>query len=209
MLSPRDAEAQNGWRRLAQVIFPSLAPRVEPRSPEGELPQVTDVSFTDPELELRVSTAPITDAEGRNTAFVKIVRDRTAQISALRSKDEFITVASHQLRGPATDVNWALQSLVGAQELNDTDKMIVATAAAASQNLLSRIEDLLDIARMEDGRVGYAFESMDLVQYVNGVLAGVLPAARKAGIKIYFDRPSGDLPKVMIDTKDRWLVSDS
>ncbi len=206
VLSPRDAEGEGGWKTLAQVVFPSLAPRVMPRSREGELPQVADVSLADPELELRVSTEPVTDADGRTRAFVKIVRDRTPQIAALRAKSDFITVASHQLRGPATDINWALQSLSQAQELSETEKMIAATAAAASQNLLTRIEDLLGIAKMEDGQVGYAFESTDLVQYVNGVLAGVLPAARKAGVKIYLDRPSEELPKVMIDPKQLSLA---
>ncbi len=205
VLSPRDAENPQ-WRTLTQVVFPSLAPSVIPRSAEGKVPQVADVSFPDPELDLRVATAPVADERGRTLAFLKIIRDRTAQISAMRAKDEFITVASHQLRGPVTDISWALQALGQATELNDTDKMIVTTAGASAENLLRRIEDLLSIAKMEDGRVGYAFEQVDLAQYVNGVLAGVLPAARKAGIKIYFDRPATDLPQVMIDQKQLSLA---
>lgn len=200
VLSPRDAE-QNEWRALAQVIFPSLAPRVVPQSGEGEMPQVVDVSLTDPELELRVATAPVLGENGHTQAFIKIIRDRTPQLSALRAKTEFLTIASHQLRGPVTDISWALQSLADATELSETNKTIVETANAAAQNLLRRIEDLLSIARMEDGRVGYQFESIDLAQYLNTTLAGILPAARKAGIKIYFDRPSTPLPQVMIDKK--------
>ncbi len=199
-LSPRDVETA-GWRTLAQVIFPSLAPRVISRTGEGELPQVADVSLTDPEFELRVATAPVTGEDGRTLAFMKIIRDRTAQIAALRSKDEFITVASHQLRGPVTDINWALQTLAQASELGDTSKMIVQTAAQASENLLRRIEDLLNIAKMEDGQVGYTFENTDIVEYVGKILSDVLPAARKAGIKMYFYRPTTEMPKVMIDTK--------
>lgn len=200
VLSPRDVETA-GWRPLAQVIFPSLAPRVVSRTKEGELPQVADVSLTDPELELRVATAPVAGDDGHTVAFMKIIRDRTVQIAALRSKDEFITVASHQLRGPVTDINWALQALAAAPELGDTSKMIVTTAAAASTNLLRRIEDLLNIAKMEDGQVGYTFESADIVEYVGKILADLLPAARKAGIKMYFDRPAGAMPSVMIDPK--------
>lgn len=200
VLSPRDVEQQN-WRTLAQVIFPSLAPRVISRTAENEIPRVTDVSLTDPELELRVATAPVTAEDGRTLAFVKIVRDRTAQIAVLRSKNEFITVASHQLRGPVTDINWALQSLAQASELGETSKMIVTTAAQASDNLLRRIEDLLSISKMEDGQVGYSFEATDIVEYIGKILADLLPAARKAGIKMYFDRPDAEMPKVMIDTK--------
>jgi two-component system phosphate regulon sensor histidine kinase PhoR len=200
VLSARDVE-NDSWRVLAQVIFPSLAPRVIIRSKEGDFPQVADVTLTDPELELRVTTVPVLDAAGNPLAFMKIVRDRTAFMAALRSKNEFVTVASHQLRGPVTDINWALQSLSGVSELGETNKMIVDTAAAASQNLLRRIEDLLNIAKMEDGQVGYQFEDTDIVDYIGKLLADILPAARKAGVKIYFDRPTEPMPHVQIDPK--------
>jgi two-component system phosphate regulon sensor histidine kinase PhoR len=200
VLSARDVE-KDGWRVLAQVVFTSLAPRVTIRSKEGDAVQVADVSFTAPELELRVTTIPVLDPAGNPLAFTKVIRNRTALVAALRSKNEFITVASHQLRGPVTDINWALQSLSQVSELNETNKMIVDTAAAASQNLLRRIEDLLNIAKMEDGQFGYQFEDADIVDYVGKLLGDILPAARKAGVKIYFDRPTEPMPHVSIDPK--------
>src|SRR5262249_46649667 len=92
---PQDVE-RPGWKILAQIIFPSLAPRVMARSHEGEYPQILDVSFSDPQLEFRITTVPIKDEGDRTLAFMKIVRDRTAQIAAMRSRTEFITIASHQ-----------------------------------------------------------------------------------------------------------------
>lgn len=198
VLTPRDVERE-GWRTLIQVIFPSLAPRVVARSKAGEYPQVLDISFTDPPLEFRVTTAPVGNDPSRPLAFMKIVRDRTSQVLALRSKSEFVAVASHQLRGPVTDINWALQSLNGAEGLGDTNKSIVANALAASESLLRRIEDLLNIAKMEDGQFGYKFEDTDITEFVARVLADALPAAEKAGVKLYFDRPTGPLPHVTID----------
>ena len=201
VLSPRDVELE-GWRTLAQIVFPSLAPRVVVHSKEGEYPQVVDISFTDPaELEFRVTTTPVPDERGNPLAFMKIVRDRTAQVQALRSKSEFVTVASHQLRGPVTDISWALQSLSGITGLDENNKMILDHALGASKNLLQRIEDLLDIAKMEDAQFGYQFEDADISDFLAKVLADVLPAAQKAGIKLYFDRPSVFLPHVMIDPK--------
>lgn len=198
VFSPRDVE-RDGWRTLIQIIFPSLAPRVIPRTKEGEYPQVVDVSFTDPALEFRVTTAPVADDHGKPLAFMKIVRDRTSQVLALRSKSEFVTVASHQLRGPVTDISWALQSLNSAGGLDDTNKAILANATAASQSLLRRIEDLLNIAKMEDGQFGYKYTDTDISEFVAKVLADILPASQKAGIKIYFDRPQESLPHVFID----------
>ncbi len=46
---------------LAKVIFQSLAPRIIRRSAEGEYPQVVDISFDEPQLELRVSTDRLLD----------------------------------------------------------------------------------------------------------------------------------------------------
>jgi two-component system phosphate regulon sensor histidine kinase PhoR len=200
IFSPRDVE-RDGWRTLIQVIFPSLAPRVITRTKEGEIPQVVDISFTDPPLEFRVTTAPVTDDRGRPIAFMKIVRDRTSQVLTLRSKSEFVTVASHELRGPVTDISWALQSLNNATGLDDTNKAIVTNALAASESLLRRIEDLLNIAKMEDGQFGYKFEDADISDFISKVLADILPGAQKAGIKIYFDRPTGTLPHVIIDPR--------
>ncbi|HUC01432.1 MAG TPA: ATP-binding protein [Candidatus Paceibacterota bacterium] len=198
VFSPRDVESE-GWRTLTQIVFPSLAPRVVAHSKQGEYPQVVDISFTDPPQEFRVTTAPVGDDPARPLAFMKIVRDRTSQVLALRSKSEFVTVASHQLRGPVTDINWALQSLNSAEGLDETNKAIVTNALAASQSLLQRIEDLLNIAKMEDGQFGYKFEDSDVTEFVAKVLADVLPAAQKAGIKLYFDRPADVLPHVIID----------
>ncbi|HEY5221218.1 MAG TPA: HAMP domain-containing sensor histidine kinase, partial [Candidatus Paceibacterota bacterium] len=138
--------------------------------------------------------------------FMKIIRDRTSQVLALRSKSEFVTVASHQLRGPVTDISWALQSLNNATGLDDTNKSILANAVGASDNLLRRIEDLLNIAKMEDGQFGYKFEDADISAFIAKALADILPAAQKAGIKIYFDRPQDDLPHVFIDPKRLSLV---
>lgn len=200
ILSPRDA-SEAGWQILTQTIFSSLAPRLIQISKEGEFPERYDLSFTDPDIELRVTTIPIKDDKGANSIFFKIIQDRTMLISALRSKSEFVTVASHQFRGPMTDISWALQTLADDKGLSDTSKLIVENALAASKGLIDRIEDLLSVAKMEDGQVGYAFADTDIVDFIGTVLAGILPSAQKTGIKMYFDRPKDALPHVSIDTK--------
>ncbi len=196
--TPQDVE-RAGWTTLTQVIFSSLAPRVVSRSKEGEYPEVVDLSFSDPAIELRVTTAPITEERGATLAFMKIIRDRTGEIAALRANTEFVTVASHQLRGPLTNINWAFQSLAQSTGLNDTDKVMVAGASGAARDLLRRIDELLIVAKMDEGHVGYNFEEANIVDFIGNILGDVVPQARMAGIKIYFDRPSDELPRVMID----------
>ena len=205
VLSPKDV-ATPGWQVLIQTVFPSLASSVIARSPAGESPQIFDLSFADPALELRVTTIQVLDGATGQKSFLKIIRDQTTEIAALRSKSEFLTVASHQFRGPATDISWALQSLGSDATLSDANKAIVQNALEASQGLIRRIEDLLNIAKMEEGHAGYAFEEADIAEFVGKVLADLLPAARKAGVKLYFDRPAVALPHVTIDPRQMAIV---
>ena len=204
-LSPRDVE-RDGWRVLTQVVFPSLAPQVVVLSPEGQATSVAEISFADPEFECRVTTAPIVDERGATLAFLKLIRDLTPQRAALRAKDDFITVASHQLRGPVTDINWALESLKSSTALDESDRSIVENAAAASRGLLRRIEDFLDLSRLEGGRMAYEFQPADIAAFLQKMLADLEPAAQTAGIKLYFDQPQTALPQVQIDEKRLGIV---
>lgn len=202
---PQDVE-KRGWRLLAQVMFPSLAPTVISRSKAGEYPQIADLSFTEPVLELRIYTSSINDDKGKLIGFMKIIRNRTRETSLIKSKSEFLTVASHQLRTPATELSWALQTLAGEQNLSETGRVVIDTALVSAKQLVRIIEDLLNIARIEEGRFGYKFEPTDIIEFINKLLVEVVPLARKAGVKVYFDRPKDPLPKPTIDPQKLSLV---
>ncbi len=202
---PQDVERE-GWRMLVQTIFPSLAPRVVVRSKEGEFAQVSDISFTDPQAELRVTATPIKGEAGQTFGFIKIIHDRTAQIGAFRAQSEFVTVASHQLRTPTTELRWAIQSLAHEEGLSPQGKEIVKGALQSAESMLRRIEELLNISRMEEGKFGYQFAEINIVDFLSKVLADVLPAAQRTGVKIYFDRPQSPLPNVMAD-RDRLSIA--
>lgn len=195
---PQDAETPS-LRRLAQVIFPSLAPSVVNRTPAGTYPQVIDLSFEDPPLELRVRTTVLDDGEGHTIGFLKFIRNRTRELFLVKSKSEFVTIASHQLRGPVTDLNWALETLSKDASLPSDTQLIVQSSLAASKQLMHIIEDLLNVSKIEEGRFGYNFEVTDMAQFVEGVLAEILPSAGRVGARLYFDRPKEVIPQVMID----------
>lgn len=197
-LQPKDAENPR-FQRLVQVMFPSLAPVMIPRSSAGAHPQILDLSFTDPILELRVSTSPIADDRGKILGFIKIVRDRTREVTLMKSKDEFITVASHQLRTPITEISWALEAISGSKDLIPADREVVMNALTASKELIQINEDLLDTAKIEEGHFGYQIDEMSIMELVNRVLAEVKPLMDQAGIKLYLDKPEAELPKVHAD----------
>lgn len=200
VIGPQQAEDPT-LRRLAQALFPTLAPTMVPRSKSGEYPQVVDISFEDPNMELRTITAPLSDDMGHVTGFMKIIRDRTREMALARSKTEFITVASHQLRTPTTNIEWTLEALAGNSNLDENSKALLANAQVSAKQLKTVVEDLLNISRIEEGRFGYEFVETDPVGFLQKILAEILPQARRLGISLYFDPPAQGLPPVRIDEK--------
>jgi len=161
---------------------------------------VVDLSMENPKAELRVTTDKIIDPSGRLLGFVKLVHDRTRELDLLRSKTEFIGVASHQLRTPLTGVNWALESLAKNQEnLNDGQKELIGTALQATAKLLKTINDLLDVSKIEEGRFGYDFKNVDIISFVGNIVQEAQMLAKEYGIKVYFSQPEEPSMALLVD----------
>jgi signal transduction histidine kinase len=169
------------------------------RSPAGKYPQVVDLSFDDPYLELRTFTSPIIDDAGNLSGFMKIIRDRTREVSLAKEKSEFVTVTSHQLRTPLTHIVWALESINKEESLGAEVKALAENAYAAANQLRTIVEDLLNISRIEEGRFGYQFQKANILEFVENILNAAAPNARQLGIKIYFNRPEEAIPDLAID----------
>lgn len=198
-ITPKSA-AEAPLTLLTQVIYPSLAPGMVNRSPAGVYPQTVDISFTDPLLELRITTSKVLDEQGNVLGFVKLVRDRTRELSVIKSKNEFITTASHQLRTPLTEISWAAEALAGEKEgMTDTAKTIIENLRNSSRELIAITEDLLNIAKLEEGHFGYTFQQTDLIAFLTQILTDIHPLIQKAGLKLYFDKPQEGAGSVTID----------
>lgn len=177
------------YKLLAQVMFPSLAPVTVARQSQDADSQTLDLSFTDKNLEVRVLTSRIVDPSGLVLGFFKVVRDRTREVELLKSKSEFITVAAHQLRTPLTGINWTLETLAKSTIIPPDQQAIIKDGLAASQRLLKVVNDLLDVSKLEEGKFGYEFSDVNLIDFIGDILASVAALAREYNIKVYFDRP--------------------
>ncbi len=193
------------FKLISQAIFPSLAPVVIRRSKAGVYPQIVDLSFDEPKIELRVATDKIIDPRGQLLGFFKLVHDRTREINLMRAKTEFITVASHQLRTPLTGIHWALESL--AKEISDEgQKELVNTSLEAAAKLLKTVNDLLDVSKIEEGRFGYQFENVNIINFIEDIIKEMESLANQAGVKIYFQKPADASIVVSIDNQKLGMV---
>lgn len=103
---------------------------------------------------------------GGETIRIAVLRDITERKKVERMKNEFIATVSHELRTPLT----ALQGALGLMRANVTGELPAATvelldiAESNSDRLLELINDILDIERVETGRVTLDIQSLDLGQ---------------------------------------------
>ena len=167
--------------------------------------EIVDISFSDLPLQLRVITDRIKNEKGEVAGFLKIIHDQTRETELLKSKNDFIAVAAHQLRTPLSAVIWAYQSLKN-EKLTDVQKEFVETGLAAANNLLKIVEDLLNISKIEEGMFGYKFQKVDLIAFLQSILDQASPVAKEYNIKIYLEPPKEISLEVEIDTEKLTLA---
>ncbi|MDQ3548257.1 MAG: GAF domain-containing protein, partial [Chloroflexota bacterium] len=151
---------------------------------------------SDIDLMQRVATflsGPIELAR-RYAAEVQLRRDLDQALAAaeqaIASRDRFISIASHELKTPLTSIKGMAQLLLRAHASGrlDIDRIgrqvgTIDTQAARLQDL---IDDLLDISRIQSGRLELRREPSDVVQIV-GDLIGSLPDERRQRVSLDAD----------------------
>jgi len=100
-----------------------------------------------------------------NAELEQRVEERTKELErALRAKDEFLASMSHELRTPLNAVLGLSESLAEhiAGPLNEKQQKYVMTISESGQHLLSLINDILDLAKIESGQIVLNISEVDL-----------------------------------------------
>ncbi len=121
------------------------------------------------ELACEWTLTPLSDDEHRVNSIVLQGRDITQQRAAERVRSEFTSTLSHELRTPLTSILGSLQ-LLRSGALGDMDKdqdELVEVAERNGQRLLDLINEVLDIEKIESGRLTLVPESMPLDALLN------------------------------------------
>ncbi len=195
------------YQIVTQVLFPSLAPTVTKKS--LAYPQVVEITLSQPrELYLEITTTQIFDETGKALGFLKVIRDRSREIQLLKSKTEFITVAAHQLRTPLSGIKWALEELSKGNlgEISAEQKTVLEDSLRATERLVKLTDDLLDVAKIEEGKFGYQFEKTDIVVFIQEMLGQMEALAKEKSVRLSFYQPEEPPPPLMIDRQRLSLV---
>lgn len=118
-----------------------------------------------------LSVSPVFDEKGKLSNFIGIQRDVTYQKEIDKLKTDFISLVSHQLRTPLSAMKWfseiLLQGDVG--ELNSEQKEIVVNIDQSNNRMIELVNALLNISRIESGRIVIDPKQTDLKALLNDV----------------------------------------
>ena len=129
------------------------------------------------------------------------LRDANQQLKELdHLKDEFVSVASHELRTPMTAIKSYLWMAVNGKggELNDKQKYYLDRAYNSTDRLIKLVNDMLNVSRIEAGRVALEVKKIDINDLVEDTIIEVKPRADELGIKISLKK-NRKLEKVIAD----------
>lgn len=135
------------------------------------------------QIPLSITVSPLIDSTGKVIGASKIARDISAQqkaqaindalfqeIKALNEKkDEFIGIASHELKTPLTSISGYLQLLAKLQSEETTKKFIDKTIHQVNK-LTSLVSDMLDVSKIEAGKLQFSKKKFDMKLMVENAI---------------------------------------
>jgi signal transduction histidine kinase len=182
---PLDHEQWGQWPLGAKAVGEAVAPIIEAlHCGEGRREVDVEVNAGGRRV-LSFSAAPIADGSGGHAGGVIVIRDVTSERDISRLRDDLLSIASHDLRTPATVLK--IQAQLLQRELRGENPRAaerVETMLAQTDRLSNMLNLLLDLTRVEAGRLDLRRESIDLVPLVRRVVASVQPLSSKHTIRV-------------------------
>ena len=185
----------SGARSAVSVVIESE------QHPIGVLIALTTTrrAFTQDDVNFLQSVANVLTAAMDRKRAEESIRAAQAQAeSANRAKSEFLSRMSHELRTP-------LNAILGFTQLLELDTPSATQAesishiSSAGQRLLALINEVLDIARLDSGRLALTVEAVELPPFLREVFDSMRPFAARHGIDLTLDPTCDAAPTVMAD----------
>jgi len=151
-------------------------------------------------LILEITTSPITREKERIGSLL-VLHDITREKRIERMKTEFVSVAAHQLRTPLSAIKWSLGMILAEDmgPLTQEQKAFLQKTYNSNERMINLVNDLLDVARIEEGRYIYKPAFCDLAKICQMVINSHKAIIKRKKIKFEFKKPKGKLPQIKLD----------
>ena len=142
---------------------------------------------------VEINFAAISGDENKYDKFVGVIRDVSVQKETERLRDDFIATLTHDMRTPLLaaiqTLKFFLEGAIG--ELDEKQKVLLATMLQSNEDLLGLVNALLEIYRFESGKLSLCKTAFPVKDLVEQCYAELLPLAKKKDLHfgIKFELP--------------------
>ena len=133
-----------------------------------------------------ITAAPILIG-GVGSGAVVVFRDITKEKEIEKAKDDFISLASHQLRTPLTGIRWVIERFLKKEKISPKGEEYLNDIRSSVAKLSEIIATLLNVSRIEAGIV-IVPRPIDVVDFFSSYIEEVRPMAVKKNITLVFEK---------------------
>ncbi|KKS84307.1 MAG: Sensor protein resE [Candidatus Gottesmanbacteria bacterium GW2011_GWA1_43_11] len=129
---------------------------------------------------------------------LKIANEKLKELDKL--KDEFVSLASHELRSPMTTIKGSLSTILDgyAGEVSKETREFLTAAYSENDRLIRLVNNLLNISRIESGRLKFLVTNVDMSKLMKDEVDNMQMAAKERGLTLTIDKTE-NLPLVLAD----------
>jgi signal transduction histidine kinase len=185
----------------AEEIVPELRPGAPANTDQSPLPDLEqalggEVMSEDGERTLSITASRL--GEGGAQGVVWTIRDVSERARLERMKSDFVATASHELRSPLTSIKGFVELLSRSPELGGREREFVQVILQSTDRLVDLVNDLLDVARLEAGKMEVHPRLFDVGEVVREVATLMAPRLAEKDQRLDVHVPPG-LPRALAD----------
>jgi two-component system phosphate regulon sensor histidine kinase PhoR len=134
---------------------------------------------------ISATAAPISKNDGTIIGVVMVLRDVSREREIDRMKRQFISSVSHELRTPITAIKAYAATILRDENMPEQTRREFLNVIDEESDLLKNlIEDLLEVSRIESGKVKFSREPVDITPVIDQVISAVQHLADKKNIRL-------------------------
>jgi len=120
-----------------------------------------------------------------------------------RMKTEFVSLAAHQLRTPLSAIKWTLRMVLDGDvgEITNEQKELLQKTYISNERMISLINDLLNVTRIEEGRYVLKPILINLETVIESMLKSYKEEAKRKNVEVELIKPDISLPAILVDVE--------
>ncbi len=162
-----------------------------------------ELEVNDQKTVLMANIAPIRDEDENVLGAVSVLRDITKLKEIDKIKSQFVSMVAHELRAPLAAIKGWLEVVISGEGGADEEqqRQWLQRAKDRSDSLLALVNDLLEINRMEAGKIAQKMEPVELGDIIKKIMDFMKPEAERKGVSFENKLPD-TLPPIQADKRD-------